>query len=824
MGLFGGRKGPLQLVLESSWSSTEERDQLLNQIRGSRVKVDDALRLIWHRDSVARSVGVDAFLDQADNRAANKLIDQMLEQNSSARGFGMRVYSRLSMDVIRKGLDTLLVDKNTKKQRLGWEIALQLEGDFGAYYQERAVKEAPTMMQHVALQKLVQNQDPNNIYELLLDAAHSSNSRVSQAAMQALIRVDRSEVFELMLGMMESDDTNARQMATTYLQDYAKKDPVRMRHALIELLSQASDATRRLAIEVMMKTGSPAEVIQDVLAFSKDLVGWLRTRILDTLRTFGDNVLRPAIDLLQHPDEEIRTSVLVLVEQFDDPRLVQPLCGMLKDPDWWLRISACDSLGRLADERAVPALVEALNDPDVRWAAIGALAQIGSSAAIKPLAQLLRDDRIEVRREVVRAFASFTEKKLLPLLKRLTQVDPSSEVRTLAAEVMRDMGKRLNLKDEDFEKSTAAGSEGLTKPIDQLLHRIREEGASDLHITSGDTPFYRFGGVLTRIPGIEHIDEEGARELVLDTLTERQKERLMKAGELDYCYSVPEVGRYRANAYVQRLGLCATFRVIPNLPPTFMDLRIPSRLTELLDYHQGMIIVSGPAASGKSTTLAAIINLINEVKSSHVITLEDPIEFVHPSKTALINQRELETHTASYARALRGALREDPDIIMVGEMRDTETIRMALEASETGHLVIATLHTTSAVATIDRMITGFPPDEQGQIRMALSESLKYILCQSLLPRKDGNGRVAVFEVLKNTFNVGNLIREGKNHLIPSMMQIGRNVGMQSVDMALMDLVEEGLIAPEEAWLRAEKQEAFEHLCSPAFLKDAQAFS
>ena len=244
--------------------------------------------------------------------------------------------------------------------------------------------------------------------------------------------------------------------------------------------------------------------------------------------------------------------------------------------------------------------------------------------------------------------------------------------------------------------------------------------------------------------------------------------------------------------------MCAAFRVIPNVPPTFGELRIPPQLAELLDYHQGMILVAGPAGSGKSTTLAAIVNLINETKADHVITLEDPIEFTHPVKTALVNQREVGRHTASFARALRAALREDPDVIVVGEMRDTETMRLALTAAETGHLVIATLNTTGAVASVERIVKAFPPDEQPQVRIALSESLKFVLSQQLLPRKDGKGRVAAFEVMKGTLSVGNLIRDNKSFQIGSMMQIGRTVGMQTRDMAVSDLVEAGLV--DERWL------------------------
>jgi twitching motility protein PilT len=331
----------------------------------------------------------------------------------------------------------------------------------------------------------------------------------------------------------------------------------------------------------------------------------------------------------------------------------------------------------------------------------------------------------------------------------------------------------------------------------------------------------RVGGKLERLK-LKALTAEQVRKSVLSTLDERQRGILESTGEVDYCYAIPEVGRYRANAFEQRLGLCATFRVIPNTPPTFSDLRIPGRLTELLDYHQGIIIISGPAGSGKSTTLAAIVNLINETKPEHILTIEDPVEFVHPVKNSLVNQREVGGHTDSFARALRGALRQDPDVIVVGELRDADVTRMALSAAETGHLVIATMHTTSAVQTIDRLVTSFPPDEQQQVRMGLSESLKYVISQQLIPRKDGQGRMAIFEVIKGTPSIGNLIRDNKTFQIQSMMQIGAPVGMQTVVLALVELYEANMITAEMAWTKAQKQETFEPWCDPDFLAQAKS--
>lgn len=825
MAIFGSKnKNVLQQITNSNWKSPEERDELLSTLRDMNLSTGDAISLLWHGDSSVRSIAVKAFMEKADANAAMQLAEGMTGKPSHVRAFAMRIFPSLKDDVASKVVDNLLEDRNSQKNRMGWDIALNLKGDTGARYLQKAVTAAPQGIQVTALQRLVKLREPKDIYDLLEEAAKSNNARMAPIALEALTNMAADQrVVDLMINRVAHGDATSRQMATKYLQTAADTEPERMRAAMLELLSEGEDATRRVAVEILLETGDPQDVILEILVFAKDLVGWLRDRILETLRTFGDDVLKPAVALLQHDDDNIRTTALVLVEQFNDPRLVGPVCRLLTDDDWWMRISACDTLGRLKDERAVPYLVKALSNEDVRWAAIDALAQIGSSQALKPLAQLLRDKRKEVRTEVVRAFGHFTHPQLLPLLKRVNEKDPSSEVRTLAAEIFRDMSSRLNMESGDIEQGTmAVTADSLQNPMDRMLAKIREEGASDLHITAGDAPYWRHKGKLVRVPDTEPLSKETAREYVLSVLTDAQRATFEEHGEVDFCYAIPEVGRYRANAYEQRLGTCATFRVIPNIPPTFSDLRLPGRLTELLDYHQGLILVSGPAASGKSTTLAAIVNLINESKSTHIITLEDPIEFVHPTKTALINQREQGTNTVSFARALRGALRQDPDVIMVGEMRDLETIRMSLEASETGHLVIATLHTTSAVATIERLISSFPPDEQGQIRMSLSESLKYVICQSLLPRKDGDGRVAVFEVLKGTFNVGNLIRDNKLHLISSLMQIGRTQGMQTVDMALEDLVEAELITPEAAWGRAEKQETFEPMCDPAFIEAAKS--
>ncbi len=714
-------------------------------------------------------------------------------------------------------------DKSPARQRQGWELGLEMKGEAGVNYMARAAKEASGEQRVTAVQRLVRESKPRNHLDLLIKLARDPDSRLANIAIEALTTVQHKRVMDLMLKAFAHGDATSRVMAKRYLAAQAEADPANMRKVLLDLLGEGEDAIRRMSVELLLKTGDPADVLLEILMYARDMVGWLRDRILETLRAMDTEIFEHAIGLLEHQDEEIRTTALVLVQYFQDERVVEPVAKLLADEDWWLRITACDALGTIGSEKAVPHLIKALEDEEARWTAIDALARIGSTKALRPLTGLLRDKRPEVRLEVIRAFGRFEDPRLLGVLEKLETRDKVSEVRTRAAEVHRDLCKKLGRKSKLTDTSTAAvDSSSLRHPLDRLLARIREQGFSDLHITVDEPPFVRKAGVLERLEGEQKIAAKNTKAAILHILKPRHKALLEKQGEVDFCHAIPEVGRYRVNAFVQRKGVCAAFRVIPNIPPTFQDLRLPGRLTELVDYHQGIIVVSGPAASGKSTTLAAIINLINETKPDHVITLEDPIEFVHPVKMALVNQREIGTHSESFSRSLRAALRQDPDVIMVGEMRDTETIRMALMAAETGHLVVATMHTTSAVQTIDRLVGSFPPEEQAQVRMGLSESLKYVVCQQLLQRKDGKGRVALFEVLKGTMSIGNLVRDSKTYQIPSLMQIGRHVGMQTVDQALMDLVEADLIEPETAWLRAEKSDNFAPLCKREFLREVEA--
>ena len=332
--------------------------------------------------------------------------------------------------------------------------------------------------------------------------------------------------------------------------------------------------------------------------------------------------------------------------------------------------------------------------------------------------------------------------------------------------------------------------------LDEILRQMTNREASDLHLTSASAPYFRIHGAMVKL-NYKELTPELCQALLFEVLTEQQRETLLENWDLDCSYSLSGVGRFRVNAFRQRHGVGAVFRRIPENIQTVQELGLPSSLVDLLDVSEGLILVTGPTGSGKSTTLASLIHTINTERNAHIITIEDPIEFVHHNKNCLINQREVASHTKSFHDALRAALREDPDVILVGELRDLETISLALTAAETGHLVLATLHTNSATKTVDRIIDVFPENQQAGIRVMLSESLRGIIAQSLVRRADGEGRVPVVEVLVNIPAVANLIREGKTYQIHSSMQTGQVHGMTTFDNAIHEMIRKGIVSRQE---------------------------
>lgn len=346
--------------------------------------------------------------------------------------------------------------------------------------------------------------------------------------------------------------------------------------------------------------------------------------------------------------------------------------------------------------------------------------------------------------------------------------------------------------------------------IDAFFKLLNEQGASDLHLAAGQQPALRVRGEIERIK-YKRLNSDDLRGMLYEITPEDKIKVFEETGDIDFGYEIPGLARYRCNFFMQKNGVSAVFREIPDTIMTCEQLGLPPVIAKLAGLPRGLVLVTGPTGSGKSTTLAAIVDESNRTRKDHIITIEDPIEFVHQSQSCIINHREVGLHTKTFSAALRGALREDPDIILVGEMRDLETISLAIEAASTGHLVFATLHTSSAPKTVDRMIEVFPHDQQAQTRSTLSDGLRAIVAQVLFKRVDIKGRCVALEILIATAAVRNLIREAKTHQIPSMIQTGKKYGMILLDDAIMDLLNKGMISADEAYMKANDKGRFRPL-------------
>jgi len=343
--------------------------------------------------------------------------------------------------------------------------------------------------------------------------------------------------------------------------------------------------------------------------------------------------------------------------------------------------------------------------------------------------------------------------------------------------------------------------------IDQLLSIVKKADATDLHLAAGSVPVIRIGGRLEKSHH-KHLNSENIKALVYEILSDEQIREFERSGDLDFAYGIEGVSRFRANIYRTFRGVAAAFRLIPDQIIDLASLGFTEAVSGLLKHKSGLVLVTGPTNSGKTTTLAAMVDYINTNFSRHIITLEDPIEYVHESKNSLVSQRQIGLHSQSFAAALRAALREDPDVVLVGEMRDTETIALAVTAAETGLLVLGTLHTVTASATVDRIIDVFPSDQQQQIRIMLADTVQGIVSQQLVQRADGSGRVAAYELMTRTTSIRSLIREGRTHQIPTAIQTGRKAGMRLLDNHLQALIDTGVISLEEAVRVATEPAAF----------------
>ena len=793
------------------WRNEAERDELLRTLAAApNVEPEDVAWMAVETDPALRQSGI-AFLKRVPYEAASAALFPHLGSRTEA--------------VRRQAMSAL-------ELLAGGAFLEKLQGFLS--HQDPAVV-------HAALDHLRKNPNERVLPWLAKVFSSSRTPAVRKKAFSIVEATASARTANLALQALEDDDEDIRFRAIALMSKFpdeshigpllrhCRNDSSRMRDAAIAalgpllaksqtwsdevlpLLSDTNPKVRQLASKIIA-TQEPRSIADAFLRTFRETYGPSKDRAVEALRELGPQFIQAFLDRGQSSDPgeaALSGSIAVTIRS---PEVVPHCIRFLSGQDWWLRDRAAMALAEIRDESALPHLLKMLQDPESNLSAAAALGAWGTPQALPALLEAYKQATAftDLRLEILDAFAKIQDPKVGPLLQKIVQVDPSPLVKDKAARLVRQRAGETDVVGPasarvfapfDFASSAAP-------TLADLLRHARAVSASDLHLGTGTIPCLRIYGRLTPLP-MPEPSEAQMREWILPVLGEERAAELDARRQVDFCHKDAELGRFRTNVFYERKGLNAVLRLVPYEIPNLTDVGLPESIWEITSYSQGLILVTGPAGCGKTTTLAALVDRINETERGHIITVEDPIEYVHANKESLVNQREIPSHSKSFAKALRQSLREDPDVILVGEMRDLETISLAITASETGHLVLATLHTTTSSSTVDRIINAFPPDQQGQIRMMVADSLKAVISQSLLPRRDGLGRVAAFEILRNTPAVGGLIRDAKTFQIPTAIQTGAASGMQLMDGALLHLVQEGVIEPRVGYDRAQRKDAFE---------------
>jgi twitching motility protein PilT len=644
--------------------------------------------------------------------------------------------------------------------------------------------------------------DSPRVVEMLERKLHEGPTNVRLAVLAAMESIASDLVVPTLATALGHRTLNVRTRAAEILARLSNDGKIDISRTIVYLLRTGDVEQRRLAADLARSvTGGKSELWPKLVRFLRDDDWWVRERVVDALIELAGKDLTPLLaEFVADSSDVVRRFAVEVLARLNDPESHDLLVRTaMLDTDWWVRERAVEALAAFKDPAAVPRIVEILrSSPGIEIACLQALIDLNGVEAAPEVARLLETGDSDVRL------------KALECLDALHATGQASAVEPLVRDAdtaVRFAARGALSRWKIAVRPTAGGGE--LSSLDELLVECAEKRADDLVLSPGRPPYLKRLGRIAPTEG-EVLSAGALEALLAPHLTPAHREELKAGREVDFSYEVPAHGlRFRANVFRQLGGTGGVFRIVRDQVPDLETLGLPRVVGTFSSFRDGLVLVGGPTGSGKSTTLAAIVDRINRDSTRHIISLEDPIEFVYPRRAGLVNQREVGTHLTSPTAALRSMLRQDPDVLVVGEMRDLPTISFAVTAAETGHLVFGTVHTASADSTIDRIVNAFPPQSREQTRSMLADSLKAVVCQHLIPRQDGTGRVLAAEVLINNDAVANLIRKGKAYQIQSVVATAREQGMQSMDVELRRLVREGVITEEEAYMRAASKKDFE---------------
>jgi twitching motility protein PilT len=658
-----------------------------------------------------------------------------------------------------------------------------------------------------AVRGLGRHRSPRVVQALQRKLREGPNA-VRVAVVEAAQALATPEALNLLVDALGYTHIQVRTRAANGIAQLGIEGKVDVARAIVWLLRNRDVNVKRLAVEIVSRVGDPkGDLGPRLLELTTDEDWWVRERVMDALvKMWPRGLTRHIVGYLQDPSDVVRRFAVGALQRIKDPEALGALVRTaMSDADWWVRETAIECIADLKDARAVPYLRKLLAEvPETRIACVRALGAMAAKEASPEVAELLESDDPDLRLQVIECLRALDDRSQALWIKSCER-DEDHRVRNAANELLRSWRCETD----------ATADHDARRGLDLILLAAVEREADDVVIASGRPPMIKRMGKMQPLGG-EPLGAEAVDDLLLTQLSTAQRQALGEQRDVDLSYEIKGKGhRFRVNVFRQLTGLSAVFRAIRGSLLDYDALGLPQIVRTFPDLKNGMVLVGGPTGSGKSTTLAALIDHINRTSRRHIITIEDPVEVVHECKQCLVNQREVGTHTRSFDGALRAALRQDPDVILVGEMRDLETIAFAVAAAETGHLVFGTVHTVSADTSIDRLINVFPLKQQGQVRTMLADSLRAVVCQHLLRRKDKPGRVLAAEVLIVSEAVASMIRNAKTFQIPQVLTTSRELGMQSMDLELSRLVRDGIVEFEEGYNKAIDKRSYESLCGRA---------
>jgi len=661
-------------------------------------------------------------------------------------------------------------------------------------------------LHRAAIQCLASARSPKTI-EVLQRLYANADRGTRQIILGVLEEIGNDSVLPLLVDALADDSLPIRNAALAVVTNLARGrrvDPTRM---LLWLLRSPNVHVRRQAVDIVQQVGDPlGEIWPKLLRLLRDEDWWVRERVVDALVALaGDQLTRHVVTYLDDDSDVVRRYAVEVLLRLRDPRSLGALLQVAStDTDWWVRERAVECLGAVGDPKIVPHLARlGESDPTLYPAIVTALGALKDPSGLTILVRLFAHEDADLRLEALRVVGSVGDASIAKHVRPLLS-DEDKRVRALAKTLMLGWKATIGTSDEEDLAERLQGFE-------RLLYWATREGGDDLFLMADQPPYIKRLGQMVPLTD-KIISADQAESTLRGMMTPVQEEQFDRLEDVDFSLGVKALGlRFRVNVLRQVTGVSAVFRKIVQDVRLIDELGLPPLVATLCDLPDGLVLLGGPTGSGKSTTLAAMIHHINQRYGRHIITIEDPIEVVHEHNRSVITQREVGSHTRSFGRALRATLREDPDVILVGEMRDLETIQFALSAAETGHLVFATVHTVSADTSVDRLIDAFPPGHQAQIRAMLSQTLRAVVCQHLLRTQDGQGRVPAVEIMLNTDATANLIRKGHCYQLPSVITTSRELGMQRMDDELRSLVERGVVSAADAYAKALDKSLFEDL-------------